>query len=290
VLVSWRYGLGKAVAFTSDLSGRWGRRWVQWPAFGRFVAQTARWTMRRAGSGSFVPRIEWHGRRGEVSVDVLDREDRFMNGLALEASLMDSSRGVRRMRLEQIAPGRYHGEFAVPRAGRYYVTLSGHDGRSQVGPATYGLAVPYSPEYLDLGVDRALLRDIAGVTGGRVLPLAGASLSAVTAPSPQAAGPLARVWWPFFLVALVLLVAEVAVRQVTLPDAWRARWARWRGARGDAETPETPEPEYDALRATIVRERARHLAAIRDGFTLNADDPAVRARLYLAAGRGRARN
>lgn len=287
VLVSWRYGLGKAVAFTSDLSGRWGRRWVQWPAFGRFVAQTARWTMRRAGSGSFVPRIEWHGRRGEVSVDVLDREDRFMNGLALEASLMDSSRGVRRMRLEQIAPGRYHGEFAVPRAGRYYITLSGHDGRTQVGPATYGLAVPYSPEYLDLGVDRALLRDIAGVTGGRVLPLAGASLSAVTAPSPQAAGPLARVWWPFFLVALVLLVAEVAVRQVTLPDAWRARWARWRGARGDAET---PEPEYDALRATIVRERARHLAAIRDGFTLNADDPAVRARLYLAAGRGRARN
>ncbi len=286
VLVSWRYGLGKAVAFTSDLSGRWGRRWVQWPAFGRFVSQMARWTMRRTGSESFVPRFQWHGQRGEMDVDVLDRDDRFVNGLALEASVVDPSRRAQRVRLEQIAPGRYHGEFPVPRAGRYYITLSGRDGQTQVGPRTFGLAVPYSSEYLDLGVDRELLRDIAGITGGRLLPLSSSSLSAVTAPSPQAPGPHLRIWWPFFLAALLLLVAEVAVRKVALPDEWRARWARWRGVREDAEP---PEPEYDALRATIARERARRLKAMRDDFDLNADDPAVRARLYLAAGRGRGR-
>ncbi len=286
VLVSWRYGLGKSVAFTSDLSGRWGRRWVEWPAFGRFVAQTARWTMRRSGNETFLPRFQWRGQRGEVSVDVLDRDDRFVNGLKLEASLVDPSRRTRRVPLEQIAPGRYHGEFPVPRAGRYYITLSGRDGETQVGPRTFGLAVPYSSEYLDLGVDRGLLRDIAGITGGRVLPLSSAGLSAVTAPSPQAPGPLARVWWPFFLAALVLLVAEVAVRRIVLPDTWRARWARWRGARPDTEA---PEPAYDELRAAIGRERARRLTAIRDGIDLNADDPAVRARLYLAAGRSRGR-
>jgi Mg-chelatase subunit ChlD len=284
LLVSWRYGLGKAVAFTSDLSGRWGRRWVEWPEFGRFVAQTARWTMRRSGSESFLPRFRWHGQRGEMDVDVLDRDDRFVNGLELEASVVDPSRSARRMRLEQTAPGRYRGEFPVPRAGRYYITLSGRDGPVQVGPATFGLAVPYSPEYLDLGVDRDLLRDIAGITGGRLLPLSSASVNAVTAPSPQAPGPHLRIWWPFFLAALLLLVAEVAARKVALPDAWRARWARWRGASREAPA---PEAEYEALRAAIARERARHLAALRDGFHLSADDPAVRARLYLAAGRGR---
>jgi len=286
LLVSWRYGLGKAVAFTSDLSGRWGRRWVEWPAFGRFVAQAARWTMRRSGSETFVPRFQWHGRRGEMSVDVLDRNDRFVNGLKLEASVLEPSRGTGRVPLEQVAPGRYHGEFPVPRAGRYYITLTGRDGETQVGPKTFGLAVPYSSEYLDLGVDQGLLRDIASITGGRVLPLSSASLSTVTAPSPQASGPLARVWWPFFLAALLLLVAEVAVRRVVLPDAWRARWARWRGTRQDAQA---AEPDYDALRATIARKRARHLAAMRSDVDLDADDPAVRARLYLAAGRGRGR-
>jgi uncharacterized membrane protein len=286
LLVSWRYGLGKAVAFTSDLSGRWGRQWVQWPAFGRFVSQMARWTMRRSGSESFVPQFQWHGQRGEMSVDVLDRDDRFINGLKLEASLVDPSRLTRRVQLEQTAPGRYHGEFPVPRAGRYYITLSGRDGQMQVGPRTFGLAVPYSSEYLDLGVDHRLLRDIASITGGRLLPLSSASLSAVTAPPQQASGPLSRVWWPFFLAALILLVAEVAVRRVTLPDAWRARWTRWRGARGGTAA---PEPEYSALSSAIARERARHLAAMRDGIYLNADDPVARARLYLAAGRSRAR-
>ena len=286
VLASWRYGLGKAVAFTSDLSGRWGRRWVEWPAFGRFIAQTARSTMRRSGSESFVPQFQWHGQRGEMSVDVLDRDDRFVNGLALEASLVDPSRRTRRVPLEQIAPGRYRGEFPVAGAGRYYVTLAGRDGATQVGPRTFGLAVPYSPEYLDLGVDEGLLREIAGITGGRMLPLSGAGLGAATAPSSRASSALSQVWWPFFLAALVLLVAEVAVRRVVLPDAWRARWARWRGVRQDAEE---QEPDYDALRAAIARERARHLANLRDGIALNADDPAVRARLYMAAGRGRGR-
>jgi hypothetical protein len=153
-----------------------------------------------------------------------------------------------------------------------------------VGPSTFGLAVPYSSEYLDLGVDQRLLRDIASITGGRVLPLSAASLSAVTAPSAQAPGPLARIWWPFFLAALVLLVAEVVVRRAELPDAWRARWARWRGERQDAAA---SDPDYDDLRANIARERARHLAAMHDGIHLDANDPAARARLYLAARRRR---
>ncbi|MGH8665927.1 MAG: FixH family protein, partial [Burkholderiales bacterium] len=284
LLVSWRYGLGRAVAFTSDLSGRWGRRWVEWPQFGRFVAQIARWTMRRSGNESIVPRFQWHGSRGVMNVDVLDRDERFVNGLSLQASVVDPSRETRQVPLEQTAPGRYRAEFAVPRAGRYYVTVSGRDGQTPVGPRTFGLAVPYSREYLDLGADRRLLGDIAGIGGGRLLDLSSVSSSALTAPSPQARGATTQVWWPFFLAALVLLVAEVAVRKVPIPEAWQARWRRWRGARLAAAA---PEPDYAALRAAIAQERARGLAAMRDDVPLDADDPAVRARLYIAAGRRR---
>jgi Mg-chelatase subunit ChlD len=285
LLASWRYGLGKSVAFTSDLSGRWGRRWVAWPDFGRFVAQMSRWTMRRSGAEAFVPRFEWRGNRGTISVDVMDRDERFINGLQLDAALVDPARGDHRVRLEQIAPGRYQGSFLVSGSGRYFVTLSGRDGERQVGPKTFGLAVPYSQEYLQLGVDRRLLRDVAAIGGGRMLPLSAASLEAVTTPTAQAAPDFfSRIWWPFLLAALVLLVAEVAVRKLTLPDAWRARWARLRGIRED---PEAQEPDYDALRASLARERAQQLAALRSGLPLNADDPAVRSRLFMSSGRAR---
>ena len=64
LLVSWRYGLGKSVAFTSDLSGRWGQDWVAWPEFGRLLSQMARWAMRRGVPSACSPPFD--GRGGAV--------------------------------------------------------------------------------------------------------------------------------------------------------------------------------------------------------------------------------
>src|SRR5690606_30401991 len=154
-----------------------------------------------------------------------------------------------------------------PRAGRYYITVDGRDGPTQIGARSFGLAVPYSSEYLDLGVDRSLLREVAAATGGELLAFSSPSVAAMTAPSPAAAGPRAQIWWPLLVASLVLLLVEVAVRKVQLPDAWLARWTRWRAARRE---PAGPEPDYEALRAALAEERARHPAALRAG---EAPDP-----------------
>jgi hypothetical protein len=37
--VSWRHGLGRVMAFTSDLSGRWGREWVAWQGLPQWAGQ-----------------------------------------------------------------------------------------------------------------------------------------------------------------------------------------------------------------------------------------------------------
>src|SRR4029078_837165 len=39
VLSTWRFGLGKTAAFTSDLSPNWGSDWVQWGQYQEFVKQ-----------------------------------------------------------------------------------------------------------------------------------------------------------------------------------------------------------------------------------------------------------
>jgi len=35
LLVRWRYGLGRAIAFMSDARSRWAAPWVRWASFGR---------------------------------------------------------------------------------------------------------------------------------------------------------------------------------------------------------------------------------------------------------------
>ena len=279
LLVTWRYGLGKSAAFTSDLAGRWGRDWVGWPEFGRFVSQMARWTMRRAGTEKLLPVFTWDGQKGEIVVDALDRDDRFINGLTMQASITDPARQIRRIELEQTAPGQYQGEFPLPRAGRYYVNLSGSAGDLQVGPKSFGLAIPYSPEYVDVGVDHAHLEAIAATAGGQVLPLSNLSIDAIMAAKPREASHYERIWWPWLLAALLCLVLEILVRKVRLPATWLQLLSRSAAEREDTE------PAYDALVAQIEEVREQHLAALRHNLRYRPEDPAVRARLYLPGAR-----
>ena len=281
LLVSWRYGLGKSVAFMSDLGGRWGRDWVQWPEFGRLVAQLARWTMRRNGNETLLPSFAWQAGSGEMNVDVLDADQRFINGLDMQATISGPDRASGRVALEQVAPGRYRGEFPVAQAGRYYMTVSGTDGELQVGPQTFGLAVPYSSEYLDLGVDERHLEDLAEATGGRMLPLSAASLAIVAETAANDARQGQRLWWPLVLGALLALLLEVAARKLDLPAAWR----RHRQRRGAAAR-SAAEPGYAELDAAMTRVREQHIAAARDEMFYDPHDPAARARLYHAGGRG----
>ena len=44
LLAQWQYGLGRAVAWTSDASGRWAQDWVGWSGFSKFFSQLVSWT------------------------------------------------------------------------------------------------------------------------------------------------------------------------------------------------------------------------------------------------------
>ena len=285
LLVSWRYGLGKSVAFMSDLSGRWGKEWVVWPEFGRFAAQMARWTMRRSGSEQLLPRFTFNGDDAQVMVDALDHDDRFINGLTLDATLVTPGKERIAVSMQQIAPGRYGASFALKGPGRYYLNVSGEGAGVRIEPQTFGMAVPYSAEYIDAGVDHELLADLATSTGGLMLPLTNASLAQINAGKPGATAERSRVWQPLVLAALLLLLADIAVRKIRAPQWLKLPWRTPQPALS-AEPVDTQE--YTSLAARIEANREQHLnnlRANRDYIPEEQHDPAARARLYLASAR-----
>ena len=55
LLAGWTYGLGKAVAFTSDAGARWTTDWTRQPMYDKLFGQMVRWSMRPAGgTGKFT--------------------------------------------------------------------------------------------------------------------------------------------------------------------------------------------------------------------------------------------
>jgi Ca-activated chloride channel family protein len=221
VLATWRFGLGRAVAFTSDAKAKWGTLWLRWRDFNKFWAQLTRWTLRsgsRSDTTAIVQRID---QTGEVVVDAVDPKGEFVNFLDSQVGVVAPNRERSVIDLDQIGPGRYRGRFPAPQEGVYLVGMAQRKGDRVIGSQLAGLVVPYAQELRDLGVDETLLRELAELTGGgpvehpRDTFLKGRRQSRIAV----------EVWpWLVGLVAF-LLIPDVALRRLG-PDGF-ARLGGW---------------------------------------------------------------
>ena len=169
LLAVWRYGIGRSAAFTSDAKARWGVLWLKWDGFSHLFAHLVRWTLRRGERREVVAEFDRQGERGVISVEAVTGQGEFLNFLEAQAGVIapDKSRTV--VDLRQVAPGRYEGAFPLRGEGAYLVgVLERREGKvlhSELG----SLILPYGQEYQHLGVNLPLLKEVAELTGGRVL-------------------------------------------------------------------------------------------------------------------------
>jgi len=231
VLATWRYGLGRAAAFTSDAKAKWGVLWLRWGEFNKFWAQLTRWTLRSGSRSDTTAIVQRTDQTGEVVVDAVDGKGEFINFLDSQIGVVAPSRERSVVELEQIGPGRYRGRFPAPQEGVYLVGMAQRKADRVVGSQLAGLVVPYAQELRDLGVDETLLRELAELTGGSSLQ------------EPQDAFLKARrrsriavdIWpWLVGFVAL-MMVPDIALRRVG--PGGLARMKGWWNRRTRRSTP-----------------------------------------------------
>ena len=167
LLATWRYGLGRSVAFTSDAKAKWGVLWLRWGGFNKFWSQVTRWTLRTR----HAERHRGHGRAHATTwarwwwTPSIPRASSSTSSTPRSASCRrTSTRTV--VELEQVA--RAATAAASPPRRRAYTSsgMAQRRGEQMVGSQLAGLVVPYSQEFRDLGVDETLLRELSELTGG----------------------------------------------------------------------------------------------------------------------------
>jgi uncharacterized membrane protein len=229
VLATWRYGVGRAAAFTSDAKAKWSVLWLRWRDFNKFWAQLTRWTLRSGNRSDTVASVERRDGIGEVIVDAIDGKGEFINFLDSQVGVVAPNKERTVIDLEQVAPGRYRGRFPAPQEGVYLVGMAQRKNDQVVGSQLAGLVVPYARELRDLGVDEPLLREIAELTGGGSLDdPRSAFLSA------RRQSRIAVEIWPWLVGFVgVMLLPEIALRRVGSGVAgWISRRFRRRGEQG----------------------------------------------------------
>jgi len=227
VLATWRYGLGRAAAFTSDAKARWGVLWLRWRDFNKFWAQLTRWTLRSGSRSDTTAVVARQDTTGEVIVDAVDSKGEFINFLDSEVGIVAPNRERSVIDLEQIGPGRYRGRFAAEQEGVYLVGIGQRKQERVVGSQLAGLVVPYAQELRDLGVDEARLRELAELTGGGPL-----GDPRETFQRARRHSRIAIDVWPWLVgFVAVMIVPEIALRRVGV-GAWQ-RLFPGRGRRGE---------------------------------------------------------
>ncbi|HET6575171.1 MAG TPA: VWA domain-containing protein [Fimbriiglobus sp.] len=251
LLASWRYGLGKAAAFTSDARTQpgsaeqwWDKEWVGSDMYQKFWEQVVNWAMREAERGRLTLVTEYRDGMVRVTADVRDEKDRPVGGLDLRGAVTPPTPpapGEKPPRVEfrPKGGGIYEAEFPAEEAGSYFVNVQAlapergpdgsiileKDGTARMktfDAARSGVTVPYSPEFADLESNTPLMRRLADRTGGKFHTEDEADLQQLLASgdlfreAPATVRALLPFWYWLVFAAGLLLLFDVATRRIAI--------------------------------------------------------------------------
>lgn len=234
LLASWQYGLGRAVAWTSDATGRWATDWVQWNGFAAFWAQAVRWTNSQEQDNNIEAFVTYTNDQAVLTVDARDEASGFVNNLELETNVVAPDGEVENLPLQQVGPGRYEAAFTPQSDGAYFIRVAGNsdaDEEIAIGQ-TVGWVLGYSPEYASFESNIGLLESMAELTGGQDLTGLETAVFDHNLPSQRATRPI---WHWLTLTAVLLLPIDIAMRRLVITKkdmarAWAAIFGRWQPA------------------------------------------------------------
>jgi uncharacterized membrane protein len=230
LLATWTYGAGKAVAMTTDAGRLWTKEWPSWAGYDKYFSQVVRWAMRPSGdTGDFTVATDVREGKTQVVVTAMNADEQFLNNQAMTASAVTPDMKSVPIPIQQVAPGRYVGEFPSEMAGSYLIVVNPGAGKA---PIRTGVNVGYSAEYRSNETNLALLDSLAKIPAAKGKPgdFVKEGLAAVALAKQIEQNPFRRDLppavtrqpiWPWLVVlGSCLFWGDVFVRRVQVNFEW----------------------------------------------------------------------
>jgi uncharacterized membrane protein len=284
VLAHWFVGRGQVAAFTSD-AHHWAYGWLDWPGYSTLWTQIARTIARPASERSSELTTEIIDGELVIRLDASDDEGRPMDLLSVPGTVFLPDQTSRPVRLAQTGPGVYEARTPASERGNYLVALTPRQGERALPTVVGGASRALGEEFRALQSNVGLLRQIAELTGGRVLDLARPEDARLfergDIPPARASSPI---WRVLLVWAVVVFLLDVATRRVAwdrllsrevamalreqAASASRARSekaaatvAALRSATTRGAAPEPGAPESNGIGGSAAEEGDRSIAA-----------------------------
>lgn len=208
ILAYWQYGLGRSVAFTSDVTNEWTANCAGWDSYPEFWKQIIGYTMDEAFDSESTAIAVQTGVGAKVTYTTKDTK----NADSVMATYSDLDGKSHDVELKAVTPGTYEGEITVSEPGIYGVHVTREKDGKIVDSKNTQLSLQYSKEFrfqdkadtLDSFVEKCQGRYIDTLDGVFKLPL-----NIQNAPMDLTV--------PFLVIAFILLLIDILNRKFMIP-------------------------------------------------------------------------
>ena len=143
LLAVGRYGLGAGMAYTSDLTERWGDQWLAWDGCGKFSAQALRAVLRKNSARGL--HVATRRTADGWDVDLYRADDGTpVNGIRWKAALLNDEDHADQLAVQETGLGRY--QVKIVAAGKPQLMLRLRDDDRDCTKVLH-FHQPYPPEY-----------------------------------------------------------------------------------------------------------------------------------------------
>jgi len=127
LLAVGRYGLGSGLAYTSDLTEKWGGEWLAWDDCGKFWAQALRAIMRKRSAEGLQVTMRQESGGWQLDIRRSKTDATPVSGIAWDAVLLDDHGSEQPIAIEEIGLGRYRATLALSNQKRATLRLRDTD-------------------------------------------------------------------------------------------------------------------------------------------------------------------
>ena len=214
LLVQGHYGLGKSIAFLSDIKNRWAVDWLAWPGYAKLWAQVVRESIRRDSGEELALDVGREGREAVVTLTALTPDGRYRDDIAPTVRMTAPDGALITSPLRQIGPGKYQSRIALraSSAGAYIFQLADTSRltpQSLAQAGTRSLFYGYSDEYRAVSTNIDLLKALCEQTGGKFA----SKIEEIFARQGDG-GVVSKPLWSYFTaLGLMFFLLDVLVRR-----------------------------------------------------------------------------
>jgi hypothetical protein len=210
ILTVWQYGLGKTVAWNSDISGKWSSNYISWDKNLKLWQNIINFTVENYEDQNVSMAISQQGDKATVKLTDAKNEEELDTNIVVVSPSGES----KEEKLYPTAPGEYTSTIDIKESGVYMINGKQLKNGETVNAVNAGYAVQYSPEYRLTDNSSNIDKLVASMGGKLITSPKEVFLNDALSRKGQ------KDLTPFLLaLALLLFMFDVAIRRININTA-----------------------------------------------------------------------